>query len=433
MTFQIESFYRSNRRALTWIIFFALLWTMRDFFSLIFLTFVFAFIGAPIIAFAQNRLHLPRRLAIVSVFLFFTAGIVSFASFVLPQVGREAITLLGKLDEMEGRLIDLKNQLAIRNPALDNALMSAIQGSVEEEEGKKSGSMLIPGVPGGERATTETLRNVYFSISAKKKPVAAADNPTTITMDAVAYAVAQDAIDDEKIIKKFISQKGAVIREMAPGVLGAMGRSTLTMLFALLFSFLITMDTTRLLKEIDRLKFSRLQDFYEQTAQPIVRFGTVLGRAMQAQAVIAVCNTVLTLTGLLILKVPSLAVLSLIVFLCGFIPVLGVFISTTPIVLVALNTGGFSTALWVLALVVLVHLVEAYLLNPLIYGHHLKLNPVLVLIILFVGHHAFGVWGMLLGVPVVYYLIHDVFGVPLWKGGTPPGEAAASNKGAAAE
>ncbi len=36
----------------------------------------------------------------------------------------------------------------------------------------------------------------------------------------------------------------------------------------------------------------------------------------------------------------------------------------------------------------------------------------LTLIILYVGYHAFGLWGMLLGVPVARYFIHDVLGVP---------------------
>ncbi len=66
----------------------------------------------------------------------------------------------------------------------------------------------------------------------------------------------------------------------------------------------------------------------------------LLGRAIEAQAAIAVINTVLTLVGLLLLGIPLVAMLSVIVFVCSFVPVLGVFISTTPIVLVALNAGG---------------------------------------------------------------------------------------------
>ncbi|MEZ5584575.1 MAG: hypothetical protein R3F37_19045 [Candidatus Competibacteraceae bacterium] len=34
-----------------------------------------------------------------------------------------------------------------------------------------------------------------------------------------------------------------------------------------------------------------------------------------------------------------------------------------------------------------------------------------MIIILFVGYHSFGIWGMVLGLPVTLYVLHDVFGV----------------------
>ncbi len=43
---------------------------------------------------------------------------------------------------------------------------------------------------------------------------------------------------------------------------------------------------------------------------------------------------------------------------------------------------------------------------------NISIYPVLTLIILYVAYHAFGLWGMLLGVPVARYFIHDVLGVP---------------------
>ncbi|HET7132204.1 MAG TPA: AI-2E family transporter, partial [Gammaproteobacteria bacterium] len=174
----------------------------------------------------------------------------------------------------------------------------------------------------------------------------------------------------------------------------------------------ILIDANRIKRGLARLKNSRVGDFYEEAARPIVRFGILVGRAIEAQASIALMNTVLTLIGLLVLGIPLVAMLSVIVFVCSFVPVLGVFASTVPIVLVALNAGGFSLSLAAIGLVIVTHAIEAYLLNPLIYGKHLKLNPVLTLIILFVGYHAIGLWGVLLGVPVARYIIHDVLGVP---------------------
>jgi predicted PurR-regulated permease PerM len=203
------------------------------------------------------------------------------------------------------------------------------------------------------------------------------------------------------------------VRDYAPAVINMLYRATATMLLALLFSFLILIDLKRIKSGIGRLRNSRVGDFYEEAAQPIARFGILLGRAIEAQAAIALLNTVLTLVGLLLLGIPLVAMLSVIVFVCSFVPVLGVFISTVPIVLVALNAGGPNLSLAAVGLIIVIHAVEAYLLNPIIYGKHLKLNPVLTLIILYVGYHAIGFWGMLLGVPVARYFIHDVLGVPM--------------------
>jgi predicted PurR-regulated permease PerM len=224
---------------------------------------------------------------------------------------------------------------------------------------------------------------------------------------------------DQLLLNAFLAAQFQRVRQFAPAVTVMLYRATATTLLALLFSYLILVDLNRIKSGIGRLRTSRVGDFYAEAAPPIARFGILLGRAVEAQAAIAVVNTVLTLIGLLLLDIPLVAMLSVIVFVCSFVPVLGVLISTTPIVLVALNTGGPGLSLAAIGLVIVIHAIEAYVLNPLIYGRHLKLNPVLTLIILYVGYHAFGFWGMLLGVPVARYFIHDVFGVPFRERGRP--------------
>ncbi|MBU2005947.1 MAG: AI-2E family transporter, partial [Gammaproteobacteria bacterium] len=90
--------------------------------------------------------------------------------------------------------------------------------------------------------------------------------------------------------------------------------------------------------------------------------------------------------------------------LCSFIPVAGVFISSVPICLIALNTGGAKLVMFAVGMITFIHMVEGYVLNPLIYGARLRLNPVIVLIILTVGGKLFHIWGLVLGLPVCTYL-----------------------------
>src|SRR5690606_2457415 len=109
--FSFDRFYRLNRRVLIWIILGFLLWLLRSFFSLIFLIFVFAFIAAPIADFFVRRMKLNRHLAICLTFGIFVATITAVSVFVVPQVTREAFSLVGNLPETEQRLFDLRKDI----------------------------------------------------------------------------------------------------------------------------------------------------------------------------------------------------------------------------------------------------------------------------------------------------------------------------------
>lgn len=387
--FSFERFYQDNRRLLIWVILGVLLWLLRSFFSLIFLTFVFAFIAAPIADFFVRRFRMLRQVAICLTFGAFVVILASISTFIVPQVAREAMNLVGNLPQTEERLLELRRSVVAKYPTIEPILMNYLRSTIPEE----------------------LLTNLTQKLDREDNlPLAEPGSEAAAERE-----ILRAAREDEAVIHLFLSHQIDRLTDAAPGMIRAMWAGSATVLLALLFSFLISLDLVRLGQEVRNLRNSRLRDFYEETARPVVQFGYVVGRTIQAQAMIAIVNTILTLIGLAVLGVPSLTVLSMIVFLCSFIPVLGVFISTAPIVLVSINSGGVNLAILAVIMVIVVHAVEAYMLNPMIYGKHLKINPVIVLIILFIGHHAFGVWGMLLGVPVAHYFIHYVFGVPIWE------------------
>jgi len=123
---------------------------------------------------------------------------------------------------------------------------------------------------------------------------------------------------------------------------------------------------------------------------------------------IVVVNTTLTTLGLIALKIPGVWFMSTLVFVCSFVPVVGVLISTTPMLIVALMECGVGKALSVIAMVLGVHFVEAYVLNPQIYSSHLDLHPLVVLVVLYVAEHSFGVSGLLFAVPIAVFLMRLV-------------------------
>lgn len=194
--------------------------------------------------------------------------------------------------------------------------------------------------------------------------------------------------------------------------LQALFRTSFHFLLSIIFSFLILWDLERLEREVKGLESTRLAYFYKVLSPSFQQFGSILGKAFEAQIIIACVNTILTLIGLTFLGIPSKLFLSVFVFICSFIPVLGVFISSAPICLLAYKTEGIFLVFYGMVLIAVIHFIEAYILNPRIVGAHLSLHPFIAVTILVVGEYLFGVWGLLLGVPVSVFLYNMLVVLP---------------------
>ncbi len=183
-------------------------------------------------------------------------------------------------------------------------------------------------------------------------------------------------------------------------------------LLSLLFSFLIVYDLPNLRAGVMSLENTRLRYVYEEVADSLLAFGRTLGRAFEAQILIAIANTVLTAIGIWVINIRGeLAFISLIVFFCSFVPIAGVFISSVPICLLALQQGGVPKVVIAIVLITLIHMLEAYVLNPRIFGHHLRLNTVVVLILVTISGKIFGLWGLVLCLPIATYIFKDAIQV----------------------
>jgi predicted PurR-regulated permease PerM len=195
-----------------------------------------------------------------------------------------------------------------------------------------------------------------------------------------------------------------LLKDLVSEVVGG----TLQFLLAVLLSFLIVLDFDHIKKDLKQWGESPVGRFFSEASASVIHFSEIVGRAFQCQMVIALLNASITGIGLLILGIEPLLLLTTIVFLFGMIPVLGVFISSVPIVLIAFNMedGGLGFALMAVGMIFIVHMLEAYVFNPRIYAARFHLNPVVVLIILLVAHKLAGVWGMLLGIPITHYILN---------------------------
>lgn len=177
---------------------------------------------------------------------------------------------------------------------------------------------------------------------------------------------------------------------------------------SMILSLVLIWDLPKTAAKLRSFSEGRTAEIYREITPSLRAFAMMLGRAFEAQSLVAVVNALLSVVLFLILGLPSIALLAVIVFVCSYIPVLGMILSTLPAALLALRVGGVTHVLWLVAGILIIHAVEAYMLNPLIYGRHLRLHPVAVLLILVIAEHLFGVWGLLLGVPIAAFILKYV-------------------------
>ncbi len=348
-------------RLLVWGLLFGILYLLRSFFLLIFLTFVFAYIQSSGIRrlerFIHNRLARVVMMATLLLVVFIVAGI-----YLVPKVQAQTGIFFSQFGTYMARVDQELYVLSDKYPLLKEGIPKLTQENAIVQDKNK--------------------------MDLKNSP--------TVTLIEQFLGLAEEEDSDKNMAQLIDTVKGV------SGNIAAIGSA---FLLSLLFSFLIVLDFPKLSQSVTELQHTKVGFIYVEVAENIRDFAQVLGRALEAQLFIAIVNSALTALGLYLLGLgASVAFLSVIVFFCSFIPVAGVFISATPIALIALQTAGVKIMIFTLVLIVVIHVIEGYVLNPKIYGSFMRINPVIVLIILTIGGKLFHLWGLILGVPICTYI-----------------------------
>ncbi|WP_409330466.1 AI-2E family transporter [Trujillonella humicola] len=114
--------------------------------------------------------------------------------------------------------------------------------------------------------------------------------------------------------------------------------------------------------------------------------------------------------GLWVLDVPLALAIGALTFLFGYVPLVGATIAGAVAVAVAGVTGGWTTALWALLIVVAVQQIEGNLLAPLLLSRAINFPPLVVLLLTTGAASVFGLLGLFLAVPVAGVLAAAIQG-----------------------
>lgn len=353
-----------------------ILYLLRHLFPLFFLTFVLSYICNTAINALEPRLA-NRRARVAIVFALLLLILAGVAVLVVPRLITEAASLARQIITSEAEQGDIA------------------QGEPSDDQER----------PHSRSVVTQELLKVLDDGLVRLVGID--------THESFRHTELYDAIIDN--IDSTIGSLGPAIRAgLQKFVNGAFNVGT-QFLVSVIISLLVLWDLPSIGVRLSRFREGRTAEIYAEIAPGARAFGVVMGRAFEAQTVIALVNTVLSCIGFWILGLPAIALLGAIVFFCSYIPIVGMILSTVPAALLAFRTQGFGAVLWVILIVAVIHAIEAYGINPLIYGKHLKMHPIMIILVLLIGEHVFGLWGLLLGVPVSAFVIKYVVEGAEWE------------------
>ncbi len=108
MEFSFDRFYRVNRKAIIWVILFVLIYLLRDFFTLIFLTFILSFFAFPASKSLTKRLHLPQGISVILVYLVIFVSYIAVYVLVLPNVASQAMSMRANIPRIHEKINELR-------------------------------------------------------------------------------------------------------------------------------------------------------------------------------------------------------------------------------------------------------------------------------------------------------------------------------------
>jgi predicted PurR-regulated permease PerM len=168
-------------------------------------------------------------------------------------------------------------------------------------------------------------------------------------------------------------------------------------ILALFLMFFFLKDGPRFLPWLARQLPGRLSTDLPTVA---TRCWDVLGSFVRSQALVGLLDAVLIGIGLVVLGVDLALPLAVLTFVTAFIPIVGALFAGFVAVVITFVTDGWTDALIVLAIIIVVQQLEGNVFQPMVQSRGLGLHAGVVLLAVTLGSSLYGIVGALLAVPV---------------------------------
>lgn len=182
--------------------------------------------------------------------------------------------------------------------------------------------------------------------------------------------------------------------------------SVANIIFNIFVSFIMSVYVLLERKEI--LKFMKKLVkalFKDETSQAIEKYfmksNEIFFRFISSQIIDSIVVWIIVSIALCIMGIKYWALLGFVIGLFNIIPYFGAIIGITISTIITIFTGGFTKAIWMLIIVIILQQLDGNVINPKIVGNALKLSPILVIFSVTLFGAYFGVLGMFLAVPII--------------------------------
>lgn len=202
-----------------------------------------------------------------------------------------------------------------------------------------------------------------------------------------------NSLNTDQLISKGFSQ------------LNQVGHMLYELVLALLFSFIFSITYPQLRSWSLHFLHSPYKKFFGEFYIIVHRFILILGRLFEVQLMIGVINTIAMVIVLYFLHFPYLIGFTILIFILGLIPVFGVIISLVPLAITAFIIGDWHTVLVILIAVACIHFLESYFLHPHFMSQRTHMPILVILLNLIIMEKLFGVWGLVIGLPILTFLL----------------------------
>jgi predicted PurR-regulated permease PerM len=218
----------------------------------------------------------------------------------------------------------------------------------------------------------------------------------------------QDKLDPRLVDLVMNINIASYIKEASTYLLQTMadvGKLSLNIFLALLLSLFFILGREEISEFSHKLEVSKAAFIYDYFTYFGRNFLNSFGKVMEVQIVLALINALVSLVILFFLGFPQVLGLAFMIFLLGLIPVAGVVISLIPLCIIGFIIGGIVKVVYVLIMIVALHILGSYVLYPKLAAAKMRLPISLTFVILIVGEHFLGVWGLLIGIPLFMFVL----------------------------